>query len=461
MPVSIASLSAQELSIVSGVWERGNVESVKLYSIAESTLTEIASSKIDDSHRFSFAFNADKEGFFAISLSPTIVMHRYVFYIKPGDRLNLKVTDDSYELTGENTPENEEMYKWHNFIFPLESKAVYFQKHNSTYVDFFPLLDEKLEELKSYPKAATPNRAFNAAFENFKRNDLLFIALNFIQTPRSAHPVGEDYDDYYRNLDLPALTANTSLLNYPAGSSLVLNAYMTKRRALDDLPTNQINYQSLMEQLLVGSDAGLIANDTVRGELTLLLSKNLKTLAQLDDFRQKYGKSLVTENQQARLNNLELALRKNVAGEKAPDFTFADANGKEYTLSSFKGKVVYVDIWATWCGWCIKEIPELKKIEAEYKNRDDIVFIGISVDEAADVAKWKTFLTQKKMPGIQLFAGEKANEALKKPYKISGIPRFILVGKDGKLVSGDAPRPSSKELRPLLEEALKANVPRS
>jgi thiol-disulfide isomerase/thioredoxin len=153
------------------------------------------------------------------------------------------------------------------------------------------------------------------------------------------------------------------------------------------------------------------------------------------------------------LKEIELSLLKNEAGEKAPDFTFPDVEGKEFSLSSFKGKVVYVDIWATWCGWCRGEIPHLKKLEEEYKDR--IVFIGISIDDAKDIEKWKKFLTTEQLGGLQLFAGSKAEESLKKPYKISGIPRFILVGKDGRLVSGDAPRPSSDEIRPMLDNALK------
>jgi thiol-disulfide isomerase/thioredoxin len=455
MLVCIGNLSAQSLSIVNGVWERGgSIDAVKLYGIAESALSEIASSKPDGSNRFSFAFNPEKEGFYAVALSPTSVQHRYVFYLKPGDQLNLRITPDSYELTGENTPENKEMCKWREFIFPLEDKAVYFQKQNSTYVDFFPLLDEKLEALKDYPQADTPNRVFNAVFEDFKRNDLLFVAVNFIQTPRSAHPVGEDFGEYYREIDLPSLTGNTSLLNYPGGAPLVLSAYMTKKRALNELADKQIQYSSWIDRLLIGADAGLIANDTIRGELAVMLSKNVKSLDNLDEFRQKYGKCIVTESQRERLNDLELTLRKNVAGEKAPDFIFPDVNGKEYRLSSFGGKVVYVDIWATWCGWCIKEIPDLKKLEEEYKDRSDMVFIGISVDKAADIGKWKKFLETNNLPGIQLFAEPKATDMLRKPYKISGIPRFILIGKDGKLVSGDAPRPSSKEIRPMLDQAL-------
>jgi thiol-disulfide isomerase/thioredoxin len=454
MSVCVAGLTAQEVTLISGVWERGNPDIAGLYKVADGALHDVAFSKIDGNHRFVFALNQEEEGFYAIALNSTSTQHRYLFYLKPGDRLNLRITEESYELTGDNTPENLAMAQWHDFVLPLERKSVYFQRQNSTYVDFFPLLDEKLEAMKSLPEANTPNSAFNAAFEEYKRNDFLFIAINFIQTPRSAHPAGEDFGDYYRNIDLPSLTRHCALLDYPDGLSLIMSCYLSKKRIINaPADRGEMRYASLMEELLVGSDAAQIANDTIRGELALMLARGVKTAQHFETFLEKYGHCIVTGSQQERLKETGLSLHRNEAGEKAPDFTFPDVNGKEFSLSSFKGKVVYLDIWATWCGWCRGEIPHLKKLEEEYKER--IVFIGISIDDAKDIEKWKKFLTAEQLGGLQLFAGDRATESLKKPYRIEGIPRFILVGKDGRLVSGDAPRPSSDEIRPMLDSALK------
>ncbi|MDR1882931.1 MAG: TlpA family protein disulfide reductase [Prevotella sp.] len=451
------SLYSQGFSIVNGIWERGKPEAVKLFGIGNGALHEIASAKIDGENRFVFAFNPQEEGFYAIALSPTSSQNRYVFYFKPGDRLNVKIMAEGYELTGENTPENTEMARWRDFIFPLEDKAVYFQQKNSTYVDFFPLLDEKLDELKSYPAVATPNLLFNRRFEDFKRNDLLFVAINFIQTPRSAHPEGEDFNDYYREIDLPSLTRNTSILDYPGGISLALSSYMTLSR-INSQSTDaekKTKLADVSDLLLDGPDAHLIANDTIRGEIGILLARYIKTLPKFAEFKAKHGKSMVTDSQKKRMDDIELGLHKNVAGEEAIDFRFPDINEKEFALSGFKGKVVYIDVWATWCGPCRKEFPAMKELEKQYRDNKDIVFVGVNVDVSKDIQKWKNFLEKEQLPGIQIFAGDKANAELMKPYKISGIPRFILVGKDGKLVMADAPRPSSTEIKDLLDSVLK------
>lgn len=111
------------------------------------------------------------------------------------------------------------------------------------------------------------------------------------------------------------------------------------------------------------------------------------------------------------------------------NLTFPNAEGNDISLSDFRGKVVYIDIWATWCGPCKKEMPAMKALEAEYKDNKDIVFMGISVDASKNIQKWKDFVIKEQLPGVQLFAGDMAGPALSKPYKITGIPRFMLVGK--------------------------------
>ena len=123
-------------------------------------------------------------------------------------------------------------------------------------------------------------------------------------------------------------------------------------------------------------------------------------------------------------------------------------------LSDFRGKVVYVDVWATWCGPCNAEIPHLIKLEEAYHNNPNIVFMSVSVDKQKDFEKWKQMLKDKGMGGVQLFSGDRSDEIMK-PYKITGIPRFMLFDKDGRVVDADAPRPSSGEIKALLDATLK------
>ena len=82
----------------------------------------------------------------------------------------------------------------------------------------------------------------------------------------------------------------------------------------------------------------------------------------------------------------------------------------------------------------------------------NVVFIGVSLDEAKNRDKWKKFLTDEQLPGIQLFAGP--NSKITKDYKITGIPRFMVFDRDGKVVEANAPRPSDPALKALLQQVL-------
>lgn len=122
-------------------------------------------------------------------------------------------------------------------------------------------------------------------------------------------------------------------------------------------------------------------------------------------------------------------------------------------MSDLKGKYVYIDVWATWCGPCIAEIPSLKKVEEDYNNKN-IQFVSISIDVEKDYEKWKTMIAEKELGGIQLMADNNWQSKFVQDYAINGIPRFILIDADGKIVSADAPRPSDPKLRTMLNNVL-------
>jgi len=138
-------------------------------------------------------------------------------------------------------------------------------------------------------------------------------------------------------------------------------------------------------------------------------------------------------------------------GEPAIDFTGKDARGNPVKLSDFKGKLVYVDVWATWCGPCKYEIPFLDTLETDYHGKN-IVFISYSIDE--DHAAWLKFVPEHKLQGVQII-GEKAWEsALCKKYKIMGVPTFMLFDTAGKIVSVKMTRPSDKKTRDKFDSLL-------
>jgi len=138
---------------------------------------------------------------------------------------------------------------------------------------------------------------------------------------------------------------------------------------------------------------------------------------------------------------------------QAPEFSFRDINGNRVSLKSLRGKYVYIDVWATWCGPCKAEIPHLQKMEKQFHGRN-IAFVSISVDQQKDFPKWEQYVKENNLGGIQLIADNAFESDFVKKMNISAIPRFILIDPEGKLVAVDALRPSNPELTSLFKRLL-------
>ncbi len=166
------------------------------------------------------------------------------------------------------------------------------------------------------------------------------------------------------------------------------------------------------------------------------------------DYFKKHNTDTVYAQQIRKLYAKKMAL---AAGKIAPPFTCKDIKGKDVSLSDFKGKFVYLDFWTTGCVPCRKEFPYLKKLQLEYKDQN-IVFVSISLD--SDCEDWKKFVIENKMEGICLFLPKGFNSDVAKAYQINGVPSFKLVDKEGRIIDAGAPRPSSDEIRKVIDNLL-------
>ena len=143
-----------------------------------------------------------------------------------------------------------------------------------------------------------------------------------------------------------------------------------------------------------------------------------------------------------------------MSGQPAPISTLKDTEGNTHTFEEFKGKVVVIDVWATWCSSCIANMPKFIKLSNEYKDRDDICFITISVDRSEDKEMWLRAIERNNMQQMQNLFPDCAEESkFETDFRISGVPRYIIIGKDGNIVSAHAPTPGT-EMVEMIETAL-------
>ena len=150
----------------------------------------------------------------------------------------------------------------------------------------------------------------------------------------------------------------------------------------------------------------------------------------------------------------QISANRKLNNTMAPNFDYENFAGGKTSLESLKGKYVYIDIWATWCGPCRAEIPFLKEMEKGFHGKN-ITFVSISTDAEKDHDKWKTFVKDKELSGIQLYADKGPLSDFIKAFGVNSIPRFILIDPTGKVIDADAARPSDPKLKTQLESLVK------
>ena len=136
-------------------------------------------------------------------------------------------------------------------------------------------------------------------------------------------------------------------------------------------------------------------------------------------------------------------------GQPVPDFTATDLDGNPISLEQYRGKVVLLDFWAVWCGPCIAEMPNVKRVYNNYKDEGfDIIGISLDIDEA----RLRNYLKENDISWQQVFSGEGWQSPVSRQYGIRAIPAQWLIDRDGTLISN---RARGKALERLVAEAVK------
>ena len=137
-------------------------------------------------------------------------------------------------------------------------------------------------------------------------------------------------------------------------------------------------------------------------------------------------------------------------GQPAPEVAFENIEGGILTMEDFKGSIVYIDVWATWCGPCIQELPKLKELQDQFKDKK-VVFLSVSIDDKKE--PWISFVNERQLDGVHVYSPGGWGSEINEYYMINSIPRFILIDQNGNIVNASAARPSvsvAEEIEALL-----------
>jgi thiol-disulfide isomerase/thioredoxin len=429
--------SAQSVQITYKVASERVPTEIALLSIVDGNTKILATSFPSKDGSAGFIFTPEYEGFYLIG-SAESTRPQFPLYLKGGENFNVIINDKNIQYLGKLSPENKILSQWVALSEVVTNKSHYWMGSMSIYKDFFPDLDALVAKVPAFVAGVnTKNARFNTLMKDYVKFSTEYYAVNYIRVPRTAHPEKSDYIDFYQTIVTPNHFPNDNILQIPNGKR-----YMTL----------YVDYASGSERDL---ELRVLHMGTDLQKAEYLSQSSLSRIKSYDlylDFVEKFGKYFSTPGQKKLLEETGAKLYETRSGGAAADFTYPDVNGKSVSLSDFKGKVVLVDVWATWCGPCKQQIPHAKKLEEELHGMD-VVFLNVSVDEEKDKQKWLDMVRDEQLGGVHVFASGWSK--ITKDYKITGIPRFMLFDKKGNVITVDAPRPSDPALKTLIMKYLK------
>lgn len=381
------------------------------------------------------------------------------FFIEPGDSLHIEFDNwkfmQSLRFSGGQAGINNSIYKAYSLdINPYTTGSEPFSQikilHPKAYLDYIKdLKKRKLQSLGIHQRG----RAVSPAFFQFMITEIDFDYGNSLLIYPRNHRYFNNIQHslvlpkkYYRFLKKIDINGQNSL--YSEAYKNYLDAYITYQ--VEQLPKHEKRsfYRTkikLTRQYLVGSAKHYMLTqifiDAGSRNQLYELSRDVDVFL-VSDAPDFYKKMIKKTYQIA--NTLR-------PGRPAPHFSLEDSNGNIVNLEDFRGKVIYLDFWATWCGPCRKEINPARDLKKRFKGKD-VVFLYITLD--TDKKGWKKFIKDNNMAGIHLFAGGGFDSKIAQLFDVKGVPTYYIIDKTGLIASNKPKRPSQRGVEQEIQAIL-------
>lgn len=353
----------------------------------------------------------------------------YALVMINGTKTQLKAnpdTPDTYTFTGDLEAAEK---------FYINTSKILNEQSATTYPSFGEMqriLKASSDSLEQAAEKISP-KEFAALVMNDVKMSQSTAALNYIYQLHDANKASDsdaDYNRYMEALDMNDAEQAFAYVKWKeecvnqGGPTSYVRMLDVAQNKISDPETQEKVVMDLMENYFNVCDSDLEA-------------VYQKALPMIKDAKKKEW-----------VDHMYNANKKLIPGADAIDCQLEDINGKTIKLSDLYGKVLYLDIWATWCGPCCEEIPYMEKLAQHFKGDNRIVPISISVDRKKK--DWSAKLKADKPEWSQYLCPDFTDL-----YGIAGIPCFILIDTKGKIITTKAPRPSDPECINFISKYLK------
>lgn len=417
---------------------------------------------------------ADKNGRFNMQFRqafPKSVMlwaappYRWAFelYVEAGDAITIETNyNDSTFFSGKGGLKQEIIYQNRQRYPDLDSRVDWDKVTPDELFDqYYKVYEQSIALLKANQQKVSPafynEQLINLKYRNLEARVMIPVYLKWNSKADRSDRIPARYWGIEKEVEL-----DDKLLSNDTYTKFMCTTYVDflRRQSFMDRGMRDTIYTG---ELGMEKSYALIAS-TYRGKLrskalSVMFTRSLGSLKDveavkplLDDYIKKYA---APEDMELVLKSYNDYAKTNV-GQIPPYFELKGLDGKPVALKDFAGKVVYMDFWASWCAPCRAEMKKGSPVLHEkFKDNKDVVFLYVSIDEKADA--WKAAITQDKIEGVHVLSPRGSENEVARAFNITGIPHYILIGRDGKIYDNNAPRPSEQKAYEKISEALKSD----
>ncbi len=473
--LSITLVAQQDREPIPNTLVMGNIKNAKMVKEIhlvvnnrhiDQTESNYTSKVLDDGGRFAFAVEINYPQLVEISYA----RNKSVVYLEPNDTLYLEADANSFQYSLKfdgRSGYNNKMYREYVKKFPVEKNAFnirQYKKGISWYridqriddmmiaydqSEFLEKINQerldKIREIDTY--VYNQMGKLTEDFVNYLKAEIEYEWANHLLTYGYVFAGTKkiDHKEYLAVLgDVPLNSKQIGSAEYRKFLTTYINYLQQRDNTGEGINDYVAQYELARDSLLEEKSVGwsyFSSNLLMRG---FKAAQKDHIMDQYKDFIEynpavEYDKQVIVEYQKA--------VRYDI-GSPAPNFTLTDEAGKEVSLSDFKGKVVYLDFWASWCRPCMKKIDEQKSFRNGLKEKG-VVFVHISLDRNENT--WKEILAKRDFKGVHLLALNDIDSPVATAYNVNALPQYFIITKQGNF----AAKPRSATL-PELEKHLLA-----
>ncbi len=451
-----ACAGVPEEAKISGQIANATVEQVEVYYIKDFVTNERESLflELDQNGSFAGILPLSKGQFAQLKIGTREIP----LYLLPGSEVNVtldaSLPDDAPILKGKKYFESEFLIEYNNEILPNHSRSFFIGEISTKNPEEFTAaletsLSAKLSFLAGHENYKKFDKEFVSSLKTIYKYEKFELLMLYPRIWASGNPEAElNLPDTYYDFLLEEGVFNDSAAqsrSYFGFAAEYLSKCLADNKVdPDDMQVGFENSFKMANEVFTGKTREAMV---AKGMLDLLRYGNFKRAVDLyPQFKEKVPSGFYFDFVAAEHDKIAAT----APGNPAPDFTHVDIDGNNVSMADFRGKVVYLDFWASWCGPCMRQMPFLKDLKKRMEGKD-VVFLYISVDE--DPEAWKKTVAEKEIEGVHLNVPGRQHP-VPVAYAVRGIPKFMLIGRDGKILDNVPPRPSSDAIDQAILSAL-------